>query len=70
MEEVQKSQLDALVGCEEHKIQLTKALLSFYLNIRMIFACKRYMRRVTEMAAAKKKAKALLKKSRLNVIQV
>ncbi|KAK3932916.1 Transposable element P transposase [Frankliniella fusca] len=53
------------VGCCIHKRQLTKDIMRFYLNTRLIFACDDYNGHQSEAAAARRKAKQLVKLQRL-----
>jgi len=42
MDEVTNTGVPSKVGCLEHQNELTKYIINFYLNTRMIFACKRH----------------------------
>ena len=53
------------IGCELHKRELTKAVISFYLQTRLIFACAEYNRRLSENAKKKVKARQQQKMFRL-----
>ncbi|KAK3918616.1 LOW QUALITY PROTEIN: Transposable element P transposase [Frankliniella fusca] len=53
------------IGCNHHKRELTRALLSFYMTTRLIFACEDYNKRLSENAKKKSKAKHLQKMHRL-----
>ncbi|KAK3918872.1 DNA transposase [Frankliniella fusca] len=53
------------IGCEEHKRDITKAVISFYINTRLIFACEEYNRRLSVNAHKKVKAKQQQKMFRL-----
>ncbi|KAK3915244.1 Transposable element P transposase [Frankliniella fusca] len=55
------------IGCETHKRKLTKDIMSFYLNTRIIFAAEEYNRVQSENVAKKRKAKQLQKNHRLMV---
>jgi hypothetical protein len=53
------------IGCWFHRRALTKAIMSFYLTTRLIFACEQYNRRLSENAKKKKKARQQQKMFRL-----
>ncbi|KAJ1531355.1 hypothetical protein ONE63_000039 [Megalurothrips usitatus] len=53
------------VGCDEHKRKLTKAIISFYLCTRLIFACEEYNKHLSLNAKKKQKAKQQQKMFRL-----
>lgn len=50
------------VGCEAHKMSLTKAIVKFYIIMRMHFLCKSWNRTLAE---SKKKQRALRKEAHL-----
>ncbi|KAE8749969.1 hypothetical protein FOCC_FOCC003440 [Frankliniella occidentalis] len=66
LDEVKYVKLEKLVGCEEHKQDLSKAILRFFLTTRMHFACRRFMKQNSAAATKKKRGKALLKQLKLN----
>ncbi|KAK3915288.1 Transposable element P transposase, partial [Frankliniella fusca] len=49
------------IGCNHHKRELTRALLSFYMTPRLIFACEDYNKRLSENEKKKKKKKSKAK---------
>ncbi|KAK3928196.1 Transposable element P transposase [Frankliniella fusca] len=53
------------IGCAVHKRELTKAIISFYINTRIIFACEEYNRRLSENARKKARSKQQIKMFRL-----
>lgn len=53
------------IGCEFHKDELTKAVMSFFLCTRLIFACEEYNKKFSENAKKKTKAKQQQKLFRL-----
>ncbi|KAK3907199.1 Transposable element P transposase [Frankliniella fusca] len=59
LEHVKSKQLET-VGCEEHKRKLTKDIVSFYLNTRLIFACEEYNRVQSDNVKQKRKSKQLV----------
>lgn len=62
MDEVNIIGVPSKVGCLEHQYELTKYIIHFYLNTRMIFACKRHN---DQTSYKKNTAKRLKKISRL-----
>jgi len=42
------SRLGSKVGCTDHEYELTKYIVQFYLNTRMIFACKKHNNKVSD----------------------
>ncbi|KAK3907825.1 Transposable element P transposase, partial [Frankliniella fusca] len=64
IEHVKSKTIDE-IGCNEHKRRLTKDIMNFYLNTRLIFACEEYNRVQSENVAKKRKIKNLQKQQRL-----
>lgn len=64
--EVARTGIPTTVGCgdADHKVLLTKWIVSFYLNTRMIFACKEKTKEVEEMRTASRQLK---KQSKLDM---
>lgn len=64
-DEVARVGIPDKVGCDatDHKELLTKWIINFYLNTRMIFACKRKMKEVEEQ---KREARQLKKTAKIN----
>ena len=58
--------IPTFVGCQdcEHQHMLTKFIISFYLNTRMIFACKEKTKEIEE---TKKKSRDLKKQAKLDM---
>ncbi|KAE8739209.1 hypothetical protein FOCC_FOCC015300 [Frankliniella occidentalis] len=53
------------IGCDEHKRELTKAIISFYVNTRIIFACEEYNRRLSANSKKKTKSRQQIKMFKL-----
>lgn len=71
LDELQKhSEIHSEVGCPEHKRQVSKQVLIWYTNTRLIFACKRYVKTETVIKRKRTKAKSLAKQLKLNAIPV
>lgn len=58
------------MGCDVHKRATTKEVLVWYLNTRMIFATKRFMKVSTAAKKRKRKAKSLMKTIKLNAVHI
>lgn len=61
MDEVNIIGVPSKVGCQEHQHVLTKYIIHFYLNTRMIFACKRHNDQISHKKNTIKKLKKISK---------
>ena len=64
-DEIAKMGIPTLVGCKDldHRNLLTKWIISFYINTRMIFACKE---RTKECEELRRKSRQLKKDAKLD----
>lgn len=63
MDEISVHGISTKVGCANHQHQLTKYIVKFYMNTRMIFACRKHNEIVSNKR--KKTEKRLKKISRI-----
>jgi len=64
MDEISVHGISTKVGCANHQHQLTKYIVKFYLNTRMIFACRKH----NEIVSNKKKNRKTIKKNFKNYL--
>lgn len=57
MDEVAYHGIGSKVGCIDHQNKLTKYIMKFYVNTRMIFACKKHNNQVSDKKKMKFKKK-------------
>lgn len=48
MDEIRVHGISTKIGCADHQHELTKYVVKFYINTRMIFACRKHNELVSE----------------------
>jgi hypothetical protein len=59
MNEVNVRGVSSKVGCSKHQKELTKYIIQFYINTRIIFACKQYNQHIAHKKNTEKKLKKI-----------
>jgi 3-dehydroquinate dehydratase len=61
MDEISLRGIATKVGCTIHKKKLTKYIVMFYLNTRMIFACRKHNEKIKHRKNNEKRLKKISK---------